>query len=65
MDIGFGDAQSFVCDVAENNNYVLLELNHIKKVLLEPYNFMKRMHLKICFYSMETQENSLKKQNIK
>ena len=31
MDIGFGDAQSFVCDVVENKNYVFIGIEPYKK----------------------------------
>ena len=46
LDVGFGDSDSFCKDIIENNDFLFLELNHIKR-FSRAVNFSRKMMLKI------------------
>jgi len=49
MDIGFGDAQSFVCDITENKNYVFIGIEPYKKGFARAVQFYEEHTTKNMF----------------
>ena len=65
MDVGFGDAQSFVYDVMENKDYVFIGIEPYKKGFARAVQFYEENSPKICFYLTVMLVNSLKRSHTK